>query len=149
MEAWKFSDWEANGKDEAVKVRKRPRHEEDNLQRNCVRWFDIQHPGIKLLLHHSPNEGYRSEREGARNRDLGTRRGFPDLILLKSNGTYDYCAIEMKTESGRLTAEQKDYRDAIGQSGGCYIVIRGLTDFVAAVNDYLDNRDMEPWIKKR
>lgn len=144
---WTFSTFEEER--DNVKTRKRPSHDEDRLEANCVRWFDIQHKDKQLLMHHSPNEGNRSEREGARNRKLGTRRGFPDLIFLKSNKYFDYLAIELKTPTGRLTTEQSAYRKVVNESGGCYIIIRKFEDFMEAIEQYLQDNDMKIWIKNK
>lgn len=144
--AWKFDELLAD--EQQQKVRKRPTHEEDNLQRNCVRWFDIQYPKLSLMLHHSPNEGKRSGKEGNRNSAMGTRKGFPDLIFLRSHMLYSYLAIELKTKTGRLTDEQKDYRTAVNTSGGCYVIIRSLEDFITCVTQYITNQDMDEWISR-
>ena len=39
-----------------------------------------------------------------------------------------FCAIEVKSDSGRLSPEQQEFGDAVTRSGGLYIVARTLED---------------------
>ncbi len=83
------------------------RHEEEALQMQCVKWFEMSYPAFKGLLHHSPNGGKRNLREAARFKAMGTRAGFPDLALLvPRRGRYGLF-VEMKSGHGRQTAEQR------------------------------------------
>lgn len=115
------------------------RHDEDNLQMACVRWFGLQFPGVAKLLHHSPNGGRRNAREAARFKAMGTRAGFPDLILLlpSADGRFRFLAVELKTKSGRQSEHQKDYDRLITEHGGKYVVVRSVEEFIEVVNDYL------------
>lgn len=139
----------------ATKVRKHPRHDEDQLQIRCKSWYDKvycdQHlllekgvqkddvANIKSLLHHSPNEGLlpRSERDGAKRKAMGVRAGFPDFILLMSGQGYSYLAIELKTAKGRQSDSQKAYQRAVEMSGGKYVIVRTLDEFKQLITDYL------------
>lgn len=113
------------------------RHDEDDLQMACVRWFSYQHPRLAPLLHHSPNGGYRNTREAARFKAMGVRAGFPDLVLLVPTSSHPFLCIEMKTPKGRLSEHQEAYRDAVTAAGGRYEVVRDFDGFVALVDEYL------------
>lgn len=82
-------------------------HKEDDLQKACVTWFRLQYPEPKYLIHHSPNGGKRNAREAGRLKAQGVRAGFPDLIILSE---YDFICIEMKSEKGTLSDNQKEVR---------------------------------------
>ncbi len=120
------------------------RHEEDNLQMACVRWFGLQFPGVAKLLHHSPNGGRRNAREAARFKAMGTRAGFPDLILLlpSADGLFRFLAIELKTKAGRQSEHQKDYERLITEHGGKYVVVRSVEEFIEVINEYLNPRKL-------
>lgn len=118
------------------------KHEEDNLQMACVRWFNLQFPGIAKLLHHSPNGGRRNAREAARFKAMGTRAGFPDLILLLARPPYNYLAIELKTATGRQAGSQKDFQRLMTDHGGRYEVVRTFDDFKRIVEDYIQPRKL-------
>ena len=57
------------------------------------------------------------------------RRGWPDICLLKSGTFY---AIEVKTETGRLSEHQKALGQEIEANGGKYIVARSVDDLIHA-----------------
>jgi hypothetical protein len=88
-------------------------------------------------LHHSPNGGKRNAREAKRFKDMGTRPGFPDLILLYSASGYSYLAIEMKTPIGTQSDYQKDYQKLIEMTGAKYVICRSFDDFRREIKDYL------------
>ncbi|MDR2009938.1 MAG: VRR-NUC domain-containing protein [Bacteroidales bacterium] len=115
------------------------RHIEDNIQINCVTWFGYQYPDLALLLHHSPNGGKRNAREAARFKKLGTRAGFPDLILLFPSSGFHALLIEMKTEQkgSKQTDNQKAYQEAAGRYNYKYVVCRSLDDFRDTIKQYL------------
>lgn len=120
-------------------TRKRPEYVEDKLQMACKYWFDTQYPKLKLLLHHSPNEGklMKHDRDGAKRKAMGMRAGFPDFIFLHPNKEYSYLAIELKSPTGRQSDHQKEYQQAVELSGGKYVVVRSIDEFQRVMNDYI------------
>lgn len=118
------------------------KHEEDDLQIACVKWFGLQFPGVAKLLHHSPNGGFRTKVTAARFKSMGTRAGFPDLILLLPKTPYCYLAIELKTAVGRQAVSQKDYEALMASHGGKYVVVRSLEQFMEVVNEYINPRKL-------
>lgn len=114
------------------------RHEEENLQIRCVEWFGLAYPAIRDLLHHSPNGGRRNAREGARFKAMGTRRGFPDLLLLYPSKGYHGLFIEMKSEKGRQQPSQKEWQTLAERVGYKYVICRSLGGFMDEVNGYLE-----------
>ena len=119
------------------------RHNEEHLQEVCVRWFDLQYPQYRLLLHHSPNGGRRNVREAARFKKMGVRAGFPDLILLLPCHQYHYLAIELKTCVGRQSEHQSSMMMAMEEHGGMYVIVRSIEDFIGIVNKWVDNSKSE------
>lgn len=123
-------------------VRAIRRHEEDDLQMNCIRWFDAQFPQLALQLHHSPNEGrlVGGVREGARRKAMGVRAGFPDLIFLHPSRTYHGLAIELKTAKGRQSESQKTYQKLLQDNGYLYAVVRSFEQFQKIITAYLSQQ---------
>lgn len=117
------------------------RHEEDDLQINCVKWFSMQYPKLSLLLHHSPNGGRRIALEAARFKMMGTRKGFPDLILLFPNARYHALFIEMKSRKGTQQASQKQYQRAVEEMGYRYEIVRNIEGFISCIRRYLSSSD--------
>ena len=100
-------------------------------------------------FHHSPNGGHRSKREGAVFRGMGVRPGFPDLIYPAPVGGYAGVAFELKTASGRLSDEQRDwlawlelvgYRCAVPRTVGEVLVIVNEVFALGVSSQVLENR---------
>ena len=119
-------------------ARRKANYVEDRLQIACKYWFDCQYPDDRLLLHHSPNEGYLlgHDRDGAKRKAMGVRPGFPDFILLYPNREYPFLAMELKSPKGRQSEHQKEYQKQIERVGGKYVIIRSLDEFIETVNNY-------------
>lgn len=114
----------------------RKRHKEEDIQCVCVRWFDYRYQKIKNLLHHSPNGGKRNVREAARFKAMGTRAGFPDLVLLVPRKGYTFLAIEMKDDRGRQTPKQKMMQREMERQGALYVICRSFDEFKLLVTNY-------------
>lgn len=114
------------------------RYKEEQTQVACVQWFGLQYPEYALLLHHSPNGGYRTAYEGKAFKSMGTRAGFPDLIFLLPRGKYPFLCVEFKTDKGRQTESQKAYQQAVESVGAVYAVCRSFDDFKTTIERYLN-----------
>lgn len=121
------------------KPRKR-RWTEETLQEKCVEWFDRNYPDLRMLLHHSPNEGKRSIVEGAHLKASGMRTGFPDLVLLVPSGEWAWLAMEFKGKGGRLTEAQKRYAEYLPKHGVLHRVIWTFEEFVNLIGKYMAER---------
>lgn len=113
------------------------RREEDNLQIMCVKWFDLQYPEYRLLLHHSPNGSNKSRAAAGIFKAMGERAGFPDLILLLPRHGHSALAVEMKAKKGYQSPAQKEWQAVATANGIRYEVIRDLDTFMCTVNEYL------------
>lgn len=87
----------------AETTRAKPRHEESQLQRICVKWFRLQYPELAILLFAVPNGGARNKREAGIMKAEGVTAGVADIILLIPSGGYASLCMEFKTEKGRAT----------------------------------------------
>ena len=59
------------------------------------------------MLYHIPNGGTRDAIEGRHLKQQGVKRGVPDLCLPVARENYHALYIELKTDTGRATTEQK------------------------------------------
>ena len=82
---------------EEVFARKKPGHDESELQQRCVAWFRDTFPAIAPLLIAVPNAARRNARTGAILKREGLTAGVADLILLVGRGEFHSLCIEMKT----------------------------------------------------
>lgn len=125
-------------------------HKESDLQIRCVRWFRVNYPEFARLLEHPKNEGDGDRVRGAISKAEGVQAGVADLILHVPsyvhvlNGEIQEepfithsLAIEMKTKTGRQSADQKIFQRYFEASGGMYQIIRSFEDFQDAVVEYI------------
>lgn len=122
---------------------------EDQLQIACVRWFDMQFPEYRMLLHHSPNGGYRTLTEGRLFRKMGTRAGFPDLLLLLQTDEWTALAIELKTDTGKQSVHQKEWQIVATQNGIRYEVVRSFDEFYGLVNEHIKRHILWQEIRRK
>lgn len=102
------------------------------------------------LVHHSPNGGARSVVTGARMKAMGTRRGFPDLILAvpSPHGRLGL-VIEVKAGKGKETPEQTAWLMAFHRWGWTVRVCRSAGAVVREVLAHLGygvEPQFENWI---
>lgn len=130
-----------------IGTRRHNGHGEDDLQRNCVTWFDFKYPQYKMYLHHSPNGGERKYvkihgknvcMEGRKFKEMGVRAGFPDLIFLKPTKKHPYLGIELKYGKNTQQDTQKEYENLFKSAEAAYYVVRSLDQFIEIINKYLN-----------
>ena len=128
---------EAHAREKLKPPRRHPHDEEHRLQCACVRWFRYQYPELTSLLFAVPNGGRRDATTAAKLKAEGVVAGVSDLILLVKRGGYGGLLIEMKTDKGRQSPEQKAWQKEVERQGYLYKVCRNLDDFIAIIREYL------------
>ncbi len=84
---------------------------------------------------------WRQNMSGIKRRDRAGRefwaapgmRGVSDILALLPGGRL--FAIETKSATGKLTAEQQAFQDAVNHAGGYAVVVRDVSDLVSILND--------------
>lgn len=126
-------------------VRKSNRHEEDDIQIECVKWFRDYFPDLAPLLFHPNNEAYfggycRTPEEraikGKRAKDKGVTPGVADLILLYASAPYHGLCIEMKTKTGGQEPPQKEWQKAVEKRFYRYELVRSVEQFQELIETY-------------
>lgn len=121
----------------ATAGRAKPRHEESAIQKNCVTWFRLQYPRLRLLLFAVPNGGARNKREAGIMKGEGVTAGVADMILLKPSSGYSSLCVEFKTPKGRQEPSQKEWQTAAEGVGNKYVIVRSFEDFRHEIEAYL------------
>ena len=107
------------------------------MLREIIAWADC-HPWTELqYLYHVTNEGKRSPRQGAMAKAMGLRPGVPDLHLPIGRPGYIGLWIELKTEKGRVTPNQRRWLDQMEQWGHRVEVCRSVEEAQEVIEDYL------------
>ncbi len=111
------------------------KNEEHKIQAGIVAAADLIIPG---RLYAVPNGGNRSAITGAMLKREGVRRGVPDLQLDMARGGFHGLRMEVKTPKGRLTLEQREWRDWVRAQGYKYHVVRSVQQGVNVLQAYLE-----------
>jgi hypothetical protein len=109
---------------QSAKTRKRA---EQYLQRAVVEHLTIR-PAPGIFWCHYPAGGARRPIEAKIFKSISLKRGIPDLLLVKSG---KLCALELKSERGRLSKVQKRCHDELRQAGAIVQVADNIDDAVS------------------
>lgn len=71
---------------------------------------------------------WRQNNLAAPGRRFTGKKGCPDILGLTPNGTF--LGIEVKSEKGKLSPEQKNFQHAIIENNGLYIIATGIKDLL-------------------
>lgn len=80
-----------------------------------------------------PNGGNRDRITGAILNREGVRAGVPDIVIIRSEGVAAF--LEVKTETGRLSSSQIEWRDWCSEHRVPYAVVRSIGDVEAFLLD--------------
>lgn len=103
-----------------------PAKSENRIQQEIYVWFWNTRVEERGLLFHVNNSAA-SRIQGARLRSMGMVRGVADMVYLKPGGAP--ILIEVKTEVGRQSPQQREWEQAVTRAGYRYEVVRSLTEF--------------------
>lgn len=127
--------------------------DEDRLQIMCVEWFDYQYKSLSDFLFHIPNggkrqsfknsKGVRFSPEAMKLKRMGVRKGVPDLFLSLPKGKFHGLYIEMKTQIGKVSPEQKNKIVKYKAAGYQVEVCRSFQTFKDTIQDYLMLDDLK------
>lgn len=92
---------------------------EEQEQKLVVEYLDILQTQRKVVMFTAVPQNVNNVRFAMRNKRLGVRPGFPDLIIVTPSKTF---CIEMKTKDTYPDRNQKDWAFALSKSGvPCYL----------------------------
>lgn len=112
------------------------KHDEAWEQRQLIQWARTKPWGG--LLFHIPNETVGGMAWVVRNRQLGCRKGVPDLFLPIPTDSFHGLFIEMKREhGGALSVEQRNWIDDLRTLGYRAEVAHGWKEAKEFIEDYM------------
>lgn len=108
---------------------------EDTIQITVMDWVSL-HPDISDFVIHIANEGKRSPRYGAKMKRMGLRKGVSDILITMARHGYHGAWIEIKSESGVVSLDQKRFhKQQTSQGYYCEVTI-GIDASIAAIEWY-------------
>jgi len=111
---------------------------EAEIQMQVIKWLDLVLP-LGSLRHHSPNESLARPQYRKKQGRMGLRKGWPDLELFVQRTWFHQGVawspifIELKSEKGRVSPEQKEVLQMLDEIGCYTMVCRSLLE----VEDFL------------
>lgn len=129
----KKKDWFING------VRMIPTEEEEQIA--VFSWAALMENRYPVLglMHHIPNGGKRSKKEGARFRAAGVKPGVSDIFLPCARGGYHGLYIELKALDGRPSDAQERFAEAVRSEGFVCAFCYGAEEAEAVILAYLNS----------
>lgn len=108
---------------------------ENDEQRQLIQWARNK-PEFQFLFH-IPNESVGGQGWIIRNRQLGVKKGVPDLFYPVPSGGYHGLFIEMKATGGRVSPDQERWIQCLNQFGYRAVVCYGWKEAKNAILEYL------------
>ena len=115
----KYTGYIIRHKPSNIKTRRKPVQHEAQIQTALFEWAEImspQYPELKLMFH-IPNGGRRDTIEAHRLKRQGTKAGLPDICLPVARSDCHGLYIELKSEKGRLSDNQKTWLTELEMQG--------------------------------
>ncbi len=103
---------------------------ESILQSQCFQWHWNTFPQCRRLLHANYNNS-ENRIKGSINKAIGVVAGVADLEYFYDRKAY---FIELKTEDGHQSKDQKEFQSRIEEQGGAYVVIRSFEEFQSLIS---------------
>lgn len=113
---------------------------ESQSQCALIRWWSLACVGVRVpehLLMAIPLQAARSQKNGARMKSEGARKGTLDLFLAVSRKGASGLWLEMKTPTGRIALEQQVMIDSLRREGYTVEVCRSTGDAIYAITQYM------------
>jgi hypothetical protein len=112
-------------------------HDEQAALFDWAQAHEAQYPPLKYF-HAIPNGGYRAKYTAVKLKREGVKRGAPDTCLPYPTGQFHGLYIEMKTDSGRPTPEQKEWIAYLTEVGYRAVVCHGWEEAKNEIIQYLE-----------
>jgi len=117
----------------------RSEHGEQQAFFDWARLNEGKYPELELL-YAIPNMGKRSYATANYMRSEGMRSGVPDIHLPVARGKYIGWWRELKTDTGRPTANQKKWIKRLSEHGHDVGICHGCDELIDEVTKYLDQK---------
>jgi hypothetical protein len=129
-----------------IKQRAKPRELERRHQVALIKWVRAvkeAYPVLKLL-YAVPNGGDRNIYVARKLKAEGVLAGVADLCLPAGRRGYHGLYLEMKSEEGVATEEQKEFLRGVSGEGYCAVIAHGVDEARSALEWYIGVNDREP-----
>lgn len=109
---------------------------EENVQTRVIKYIKIVYPSA---LYCASAGGVRTSfRQAVKMKRTGYVAGFPDLFIYEAKGGYNGLALELKTDKGQASPQQRWWRDELNRRGYKAVICRGYDAAIEAITTYMN-----------
>lgn len=120
---------------------------ERDIHQAIVDWLHVALPNGSVF-HHSPNEGRHKVQYRVMQKRLGVRAGWPDIEIFANRTWWREDTglhwapifLEIKTDKGRLSENQKRIHDELNEAGCHVAVVRSIDETCEALSQLMELR---------
>lgn len=116
---------------------KKPLAGEAGVQTLIVNYIKFQYPGILYCA--SAGGMFTSMKQAIKMKMTGYVKGFPDLQICEPNEKYHGLFIEVKTEKGVVSKEQKEWIKQLNKRGYYATYVKGSEEAIKVIDAYFSN----------
>ena len=117
------------------------RREEHRQQVRLMARLFVDRPEIHELVFAVPNGGLRDTRVATQMSAEGLKPGVPDLMLPAAREGHHGLFVELKTDTGSLSPEQRQWHARLRSQGFRVMVCRSAAEAFAVIESYFDAKD--------
>ena len=108
---------------------------ESAIQASILHYLTIlEKQGRLSFIRNNSFSGSIQRRNGSQGYIKNAKRGAPDIIVFLPNGYY--VLLEVKSDTGKQSQEQKDYQTLLQKLGGMYHIVRSLDEVEVVLQAY-------------
>lgn len=112
---------------------------EDKIQAEIIQWSykESKNTPELWMLYHVPNGGWRGYAQGMRFKALGVKSGYPDLALDVARREYHGLRMEVKTDKGVVSDNQKEWHRRLKAEGYFVVTVRTAEEGIEILKEYI------------
>lgn len=116
---------------------------EDIEQINLINWLRFNYPEIEKNTYHIPLQRKCSIQQGSLLKKMGVKRGMADLFIAIPKNGKSGLWIELKSEKGKLSLEQKEFLSRMTINGYVAVPVWGFEAAKVIIMNYLKDYPTE------
>lgn len=123
------------------------RNLEDEVQKAYMQYMAMQYPLAYSLTFAVPNGEDRPKKigrngktycpSGQRLKEIGVKEGVPDTFTLLPRGGYHGFVLELKSKTGTVRPEQREWLQKLEDAGYRVSVAKGLDAAIKVIDEYM------------
>jgi len=117
---------------------RRRKDEEAEIQKAVVFWLRTVHPEILFTI--APSGMKLPISVATKFKRMGYSKGTPDIMIFEPSGVFHGLFIELKTDTGRVTIEQRCWLKELDKRGYYTIVCRSVDQCRSIIEKYLERK---------